>query len=120
VGEQETVVEGASGACALSPRPEGRGTSRPSIAVTVAPDSHYRARSIAAVRNVSAHGSGACQDARAPDPPMMRPARNTCRLGAEGIVSERVDGTYRSYPCRVWIKVRNPPSIAVQREESGG
>ena len=31
VGKQETVVQGASGACALSPRPEGRGTSRPLI-----------------------------------------------------------------------------------------
>jgi hypothetical protein len=25
---------------------------------------------------------------------------------------------YRSGPCRVWIKVRNPASIAVQRERS--
>jgi hypothetical protein len=28
------------------------------------------------------------------------------RLGAEGIVSKRVDGTYRSGPCRVWIKIQ--------------
>jgi bifunctional non-homologous end joining protein LigD len=41
-----------------------------------------------------------------------------CRLGAEGIVSKRVDGTYRSGPSRVWIKVRNAASIAVQRERS--
>jgi bifunctional non-homologous end joining protein LigD len=41
-----------------------------------------------------------------------------CRLGAEGIVSKRVDGAYLSGPCRVWIKVRNPTSIAVQRERS--
>jgi bifunctional non-homologous end joining protein LigD len=41
-----------------------------------------------------------------------------CRLGAEGIVSKRVDGTYRSGPSRAWIKVRNPASIAVQRERS--
>jgi hypothetical protein len=27
-------------------------------------------------------------------------------------------GTYRSGPCPVWIKVRNPASIAVQRERS--
>jgi ATP-dependent DNA ligase len=40
------------------------------------------------------------------------------RLGAEGIVSKRVDGAYRSGPCPVWIKVRNPASIAVQRERS--
>jgi ATP-dependent DNA ligase len=40
------------------------------------------------------------------------------RLGAEGIVSKRIDITYRSGPCRVWIKVRNPASIAVQAERS--
>jgi bifunctional non-homologous end joining protein LigD len=33
---------------------------------------------------------------------------HACRLGAEGIVSKKVDGPYRSGPCRVWIKVRNP------------
>jgi bifunctional non-homologous end joining protein LigD len=27
------------------------------------------------------------------------------RLGAEGIVSKKIDGTYRSGPCPVWIKV---------------
>ena len=43
---------------------------------------------------------------------------HACRLGAEGIVSKRVDGTYRSGPCPAWIKVRNPASIAVQRERS--
>ena len=45
---------------------------------------------------------------------------HACRLGAEGIVSKKVDGTYRSGPCPVWSKVRNPASIAgaagVQRE----
>jgi hypothetical protein len=40
------------------------------------------------------------------------------RLRAEGIVSKKVDGTYQSGPCRVWIKVRNPAGIAVQRERS--
>jgi bifunctional non-homologous end joining protein LigD len=43
---------------------------------------------------------------------------HACRLGAEGIVSKKVDGTYQSGPCSVWIKVRNPASIAVQRERS--
>jgi bifunctional non-homologous end joining protein LigD len=43
---------------------------------------------------------------------------DACRLGAEGIVSKKVDSSYRSGPCRVWIKVRNPASIAVQRERS--
>jgi bifunctional non-homologous end joining protein LigD len=38
---------------------------------------------------------------------------HACRLGAEGIVSKKVDGTYRSGPCRVWIKVRDPASIDV-------
>jgi ATP-dependent DNA ligase len=40
------------------------------------------------------------------------------RLGAEGIVSKKVDGAYQSGPCRVWIKGRNPASIAAQREGS--
>jgi bifunctional non-homologous end joining protein LigD len=44
---------------------------------------------------------------------------HACRLGAEGIVSKRVDGTYRSGPCPVWIKVRNPASLPVQRERIG-
>jgi hypothetical protein len=35
---------------------------------------------------------------------------HACRLGAEGIVSKKVDGTYRSGPCSVWIKVRNLPA----------
>jgi bifunctional non-homologous end joining protein LigD len=43
---------------------------------------------------------------------------HACRLGAEGIVSKKIDGTYRSGPCPVWIKVRNPVSVAVQRERS--
>jgi hypothetical protein len=43
---------------------------------------------------------------------------HACRLGPEGIVSKKVDGAYQSGPCRVWIKVRNPASIAVQRERS--
>ena len=43
---------------------------------------------------------------------------HACRLGAEGIVSKRVDGTYRSGLRSVWIKVRNPASVAVQRGRS--
>ncbi len=43
---------------------------------------------------------------------------HACRLGAEGIVSKKVDGAYQCGPCKVWIKVRNPASIAVQRERS--
>ena len=52
----------------------------------------------------------------AEDGPMV--FAHACRLGAEGIVSKKVDSTYRSGLCRVWIKVRNPASIAVQRERS--
>ena len=43
---------------------------------------------------------------------------HACRLGAEGIASKKVDGTYRSGRCGVWMKVRNPASVAVQRERS--
>jgi bifunctional non-homologous end joining protein LigD len=40
---------------------------------------------------------------------------HACQLGAEGIVSKKIDSAYQSGPCRVWIKVRNPASFAVQR-----
>src|SRR5215831_15456797 len=43
---------------------------------------------------------------------------HACRLGAEGIVSKKVDGTYRSGHCPVWIKVRNLASTTVQWERS--
>jgi hypothetical protein len=43
---------------------------------------------------------------------------HACKLGAEGIVSKRVDAPYRSGPHAAWVKVRNPASIAVQRERS--
>ena len=43
---------------------------------------------------------------------------HACKLGAEGIVSKRVDAPYRSGPHPAWIKVRNPSSLAVQRERS--
>jgi bifunctional non-homologous end joining protein LigD len=43
---------------------------------------------------------------------------HACRLGAEGIVSKRIDAPYRSGPVSTWIKVRNPASVAVQRERS--
>jgi hypothetical protein len=39
-------------------------------------------------------------------------------LGAEGIVSKKVDGASLSGPFCVWIKVGNPASIAVQLERS--
>ena len=43
---------------------------------------------------------------------------HACKLGAEGIVSKRVDAPYRSGRHPAWIKVRNPPSLAVQRKRS--
>jgi bifunctional non-homologous end joining protein LigD len=43
---------------------------------------------------------------------------HACRLGAEGIVSKKVDGSYRSGRCSVWIKARNPANITAQRERS--
>ena len=43
---------------------------------------------------------------------------HACQIGAEGILSKRVDAPCRSGPHSAWIKVRNPASIAVQRERS--
>jgi hypothetical protein len=36
-----------------------------------------------------------------------------CQVAAEGIVSKKVDGTYRSGLCRVWIEVRSPAGTAL-------
>jgi bifunctional non-homologous end joining protein LigD len=41
---------------------------------------------------------------------------HACRLGAEGIVSKKVDGTYRSGRCPLWVRFRIPDSFAVQQE----
>jgi bifunctional non-homologous end joining protein LigD len=40
---------------------------------------------------------------------------HACRLGAEGIVSKRVDSPYRSGPYCAWLKVRSSAGAAVQR-----
>jgi bifunctional non-homologous end joining protein LigD len=37
---------------------------------------------------------------------------HACRLGAEGIVSKRIDGTYRSGLCPVWFAIR-PASLCI-------
>ena len=50
------------------------------------------------------------------DGEMLYEATKQQRL--EGIVSKKLDAPYRSGPCSTWIKVRNPASIAVQRERS--
>ena len=45
-------------------------------------------------------------------------SERACRLSPEGIVSKKLAGTYRFGPCPVWIKVRNPDTLAVQRERN--
>jgi ATP-dependent DNA ligase len=43
---------------------------------------------------------------------------HACQLGAEGIVSKRVNAPYRSGRYSAWIKCKNPAAIAVQRTRS--
>ena len=43
---------------------------------------------------------------------------HACRLGAEGIVSKRIDAPYRSGPCSTWVKCKNPVAIEAQRRRS--
>ena len=38
-----------------------------------------------------------------------------CKLGLEGIVSKRLDASYRSGPSKSWIKVENPKAAAATR-----
>jgi bifunctional non-homologous end joining protein LigD len=43
---------------------------------------------------------------------------HACELGAEGIVSKRIDSPYRSGPHPAWVKVKNPSAIEAQRQRS--
>jgi hypothetical protein len=49
---------------------------------------------------------------------MKTPVKHQSLITSTIVVSKEIDSTYQSGPCRVWIKVRNPASIAVQRERS--
>jgi bifunctional non-homologous end joining protein LigD len=40
---------------------------------------------------------------------------HACQLGAEGIVSKKVDSAYQSGPCSVWIKYAIPPASPCRR-----
>jgi bifunctional non-homologous end joining protein LigD len=41
---------------------------------------------------------------------------HACKLGLEGIVSNRRSSPYRSGRSRDWIKSKNPQALAVKRE----
>jgi bifunctional non-homologous end joining protein LigD len=43
---------------------------------------------------------------------------HACKLGAEGIVSKRIDSFYQSGPHPAWVKVKNPVAIALQRQRA--
>jgi bifunctional non-homologous end joining protein LigD len=38
-----------------------------------------------------------------------------CRMGLEGIVSNRLDAPYRSGKVKTWLKIKNPNAPATQR-----
>jgi len=44
---------------------------------------------------------------------------DACRMGLEGIVSERRDLPYRSGRSKSWLKIKNPNSPAMQRVQDG-
>jgi bifunctional non-homologous end joining protein LigD len=41
--------------------------------------------------------------------------QHACKLKLEGIVSKRKDLGYRSGPARIWLKTKNPASLAAMR-----
>jgi ATP-dependent DNA ligase len=45
--------------------------------------------------------------------------RAACGMGLEGIVSKRVDRSYRSGRCADWIKMKNPEAPAATRVIEG-
>jgi ATP-dependent DNA ligase len=42
-----------------------------------------------------------------------------CKLGLEGIVSKRIDASYRSGRARSWLKIKNPKAPAATRAQDG-
>ena len=42
-----------------------------------------------------------------------------CKLGLEGIVSKKLDASYRSGKSKAWIKVKNPNAPAATRAIDG-
>jgi bifunctional non-homologous end joining protein LigD len=42
-----------------------------------------------------------------------------CKLGLEGIVSKKLDATYKSGPSKTWLKIKNPKAPAATRAADG-
>ena len=40
---------------------------------------------------------------------------HACKLGLEGIVSKRIDASYRSGKVKTWLKTKNPKAAAMLR-----
>jgi ATP-dependent DNA ligase len=44
---------------------------------------------------------------------------NACKLGLEGIVSKKLDASYKSGPSKAWLKIKNPKAPAATRANDG-
>jgi ATP-dependent DNA ligase len=44
---------------------------------------------------------------------------NACKLGLEGIVSKKLDASYKSGPSKAWLKIKNPEAPAATRALDG-
>jgi bifunctional non-homologous end joining protein LigD len=42
-----------------------------------------------------------------------------CKLGLEGIVSKKLDSSYKSGPSKAWLKIKNPKALAATRAIDG-
>ena len=42
-----------------------------------------------------------------------------CKLGLEGIVSKKLDASYKSGPSKAWLKIKNPKAPAATRAVDG-
>jgi bifunctional non-homologous end joining protein LigD len=42
-----------------------------------------------------------------------------CKLGLEGIVSKKLDASYKSGPSKAWLKIKNPRAPAATRAADG-
>jgi bifunctional non-homologous end joining protein LigD len=76
------------------------------------------ARREAALRKLLRHGRG-IQYVKHAEGHGDRLFAAACKLGLEGIVSKKLDASYRSGPSRIWVKVKNPKAPAFTRATDG-
>jgi ATP-dependent DNA ligase len=72
-----------------------------------------------ALRKLLSKSKGGIQFVAHAEMPGDEAFQAACELGLEGIVSKRMTASYKSGPCKSWVKTRNPKSPAYLRIADG-